>query len=109
MVLKALSKLYLVEIYKSIGFKKVLVLPKMLSKAVGVLLYNSVTHFKIMMGFIGVFCGFSVKNKIPESLFGVIIAHEPGGASVNNVLHWIQCYRQGGKMHRFNYGPDKNL
>jgi hypothetical protein len=108
-VLKALSGLYLLELYQLIGFKKILVLPQALSKAVGVLLYNSRLHLKMMMGFIRLLCGFSNTNKIPESLFGVIITHEPGGSSVNNAIHWVQCYRQGGVMHRFNHGHQKNL
>jgi hypothetical protein len=62
-----------------------------------------------MMGFIRLLCGFNTKNKIPESLFGVIITHEPGGSSVNNALHWVQCYRQGGIMRKFNYGLEKNI
>lgn len=108
LVLKALSKLYLLELYKLIGFNKILVIPKVLSRAVGVLLYNSSFHSGIMMGFIRLLCGFSLKNKIPADLFGVIITHEPGGSSVNNALHWVQCYRQGGTMRKFNYGKRKN-
>lgn len=64
-LLKIISKLYLLEIYKAIGFKKLLVLPKVLSKAVGILLYNSFAHSKLMMVFIRLFCGFNIKNKIP--------------------------------------------
>lgn len=62
-----------------------------------------------MMNFIRLLCGFSVRNKIPSELFGVIITHEPGGSSVNNALHWVQCHRQGGIMRRFNYGKIKNI
>lgn len=62
-----------------------------------------------MMAFIRLLCGFSDRNKIPSELFGVIITHEPGGSSVNNALHWVQCYRQGGIMRRFNYGKKGNL
>jgi hypothetical protein len=64
-ILNALSKLFLLELYKSIGFKKILVLPKVLSRAVGVLLYNSTLHLKVMMGFMRLLCGFSNKNKVP--------------------------------------------
>lgn len=62
-----------------------------------------------MMRFIRMLCGFSAGNKIPADIFGVIITHEPGGSSVNNALHWVQCYRQGGVMRRFNYGKKKNI
>lgn len=75
LVLKALSKLYLLELYRLIGFNKILVIPRVLSRAVGVLLYNSTLHTSIMMGFIRLLCGFSIKNKIPADLFGVIITH----------------------------------
>jgi hypothetical protein len=108
-VLKALSKLYLLELYRFLGFRKILVLPKFVSRAVGVLLYNSSFHSGIMMRFIRMLCGFSAVNKIPADIFGVIITHEPGGSSVNNALHWVQCYRQGGVMRRFNYGKKKNI
>jgi hypothetical protein len=103
-VLKTLSKLHLLELYRFIGFRKILVIPKVVSRAVGVLLYNSDFHSGVMMKFIRLLCGFSIKNKIPAELFGVIITHEPGGSSVNNALHWVQCYRQGGVMRKFNYG-----
>jgi hypothetical protein len=49
------------------------------------------------------------KGNIPENMIGVIFTHEPGGASVNNVLHWIQCFRNKKKFHRFCYGAKKNL
>lgn len=75
----------------------------------GVLLYNSGLHSGIMKAFIRLLCGFSERNKVPSELFGVIITHEPGGSSVNNALHWVQCYRQGGIMRRFNYGKKGNL
>jgi pimeloyl-ACP methyl ester carboxylesterase len=109
LVLDALSRLYLLEFYQLIGFRKILVIPKAVSRAVGVLLYNSGLHAGVMMKFIRLLCGSSLRNKIPADLFGVIITHEPGGSSVNNALHWVQCYRQGGVMRRFNYGKRENL
>lgn len=39
---------------------------------------------------------------------GVIISHEPGGASIPNVQQWVQFYKTG-KMSRFDYGKRKNL
>ena len=104
LVLVLLAKLYLLEFVKFLGFQKILVIPKFMSRAVGVLLYNSKIHCKIMLGFIRLLCGFSQKNKVSSELFGVIITHEPGGSSANNALHWVQCYRQGGIMSRFNHG-----
>lgn len=58
-----------------LGFRKILIIPKFVSRAVGVLLYNSGLHSGIMMKFIRLLCGFSIKNKIPADLFGVIITH----------------------------------
>jgi hypothetical protein len=37
----------------------------------------------------------------------MIIAHEPGGASVNNIKHWIQLAKCG-QFKKFNYGIKKN-
>jgi hypothetical protein len=79
-----------------------------LSKAVGVLIYNSRLHYHIMMKFIRMLSGHTLRNKIPTELFGVIITHEPGGASANNALHWVQCYRLGGTMKKFDFGKLKN-
>lgn len=61
------------------------------------------------MNFIRLLCGYNNANKIPSDLFGVIITHEPGGSSVNNAIQWVQCYRQGGVMRKFDYGNEKNI
>jgi hypothetical protein len=37
-----------------------------------------------------------------------MITHEPGGASANNALHWVQCFRSG-NMKKFNFGSEKNM
>jgi hypothetical protein len=37
-----------------------------------------------------------------------MITHEPGGASANNALQWVQCFRSGA-MKKFNFGEQKNL
>jgi hypothetical protein len=37
----------------------------------------------------------------------VIIAHEPGGASVNNILQWVQFARTG-EFRKFDHGTEKN-
>lgn len=107
-VLKLLSRFKLLELCNMIGFKQILVLPKAISRAVGVLIYNSGFHYTFMTWFVRLLCGFSDKNKIPSELFGVMITHEPGGASANNALHWVQCFRKS-SMHRFDYGEQENL
>lgn len=53
-------------------------------------------------------CGKPINNKIDTDRLGVIISHEPGGASIPNVLQWVQFYRSG-KMAKFDYGKKKNL
>lgn len=53
-------------------------------------------------------CGTPKKNKINLDRLGVIIAHEPGGASIPNVLQWIQIYRYG-KLRKYDMGKKKNL
>jgi len=59
------------------------------------------------MTFVRLLCGQTLINKIPSDMFGVIITHLPGGASTNNTLQWVQCYRKG-KMHKFDYGDVAN-
>lgn len=48
------------------------------------------------------------RNYIPEHMAGVIFTHEFGGASTNNVMHWIQSFRKK-KFERFCYGEKRNL
>lgn len=108
MMLKLMDKFKLVELCKFFGFKKILVMPRLLTKCVGVLIYNFQFYYDSLMMFVRLLCGYSEKNKISPDLFGVMITHEPGGSSSNNALHWIQCYRQG-VMKKFDYGPKKNL
>jgi hypothetical protein len=79
----------------------------MVAKAVGILIYNCRLFHSFILNFVRMLCGYSSKNKISENLFGVMMSHEPGGASSNNVLQWIQCFRHG-KMRKFDYGPEKN-
>ena len=86
-VLQLLDRFKLIELCRFMGFKKILVLPRRLTRAVGVLIYNSRFYHNFMMMFVRLLCGFSNKNKISQSLFGVMIAHEPGGSSSNNALH----------------------
>lgn len=107
-ILKVLSKLRLIELCNWIGFKRLLILPHLLSKAFGILVYNYSFYHSITMLFVRLLCGFSIKNKISKDYFGVMLTHEPGGASSNNTLQWIQCYRKG-DMTRFDYGPKKNM
>jgi len=83
-------------------------LPRMLTKSAAILTYNCSAHYDLLKAVIRLFCGFNVKDKIPSNHFGVIITHVPGGASSNNVLQWIQCFRYG-MLRKFDYGPKKNI
>lgn len=59
--------------------------------------------------FINALCGANQNEpKIDGKRFGVILSHEPGGSSVNNVLHWVQIYRRG-YFHKYDHGKTKNM
>ena len=102
-IIKYVDKLKILEICNFFGFKRLLILSKFFSKAVGILMYNSKIHAFLIMYFIRMLCGFSKNNKISSEYFGVMLTHEPGGASPNNILQWINCYRTG-IMKRFDHG-----
>lgn len=81
-----------------------LIIPNWMSKLIGVLIYNSWFYFKLFLLIVKGLCGHNQeKEKINLDRFGVVISHEPGGTSINNVLHWIQIYRQG-HLHRYDHG-----
>lgn len=90
-----------------IGLDKLLVLPWEISQAAGVMVGNSKLHFHIMLWFVRLICGFSEINKIPHSIFSLMVTHTPGGSSTKNLIHWIQCKRNK-HMSRFDYGKIKN-
>jgi hypothetical protein len=80
-----------------------------MSKLFGVLIYNSWLYFKGFFMFINALCGANQNEpKIDGKRFGVILSHEPGGSSVNNVLHWVQIYRRG-YFHKYDHGKTKNM
>jgi hypothetical protein len=90
-----------------LGFKTVLNLPKWVTKATGVLIYNTDFYFKMFFGIVNLLCGKPLKNKIDTERLGVIISHEPGGTSIPNVQQWVQFYKTG-KICKFDYGKKKN-
>lgn len=61
----------------------------------------------MFFGIVNILCGTPNKNKIDLERLGVIISHEPGGASIQNVLQWIQFYRHR-EMKKFDHGKKKN-
>ena len=91
-----------------LGFKTILSLPKWVTKATGILIYNTKFYFNMFYGIVNMLCGTPVKNKIDSGRLGVIISHEPGGASIPNVEQWVQFHKSG-KMAKFDYGKKKNL
>ena len=107
-VIKYLDKFKGVEFLKVLGFKTILSLPDYITKPVGVLIYNTKFYFSLFFGIVNILCGTPNKNKIDLDRLGVIISHEPGGASIHNVLQWIQFYRHG-KMKKFDHGKKKNM
>lgn len=84
-----------------------LCLPKWVTKATGILIYNTHFYFKFFFGVVNSLCGKPVNDKIEKERLGVIIAHEPGGASIPTVQQWIQFYKTG-KMSKFDHGKKKN-
>lgn len=53
-------------------------------------MYNFKFYADILLGVVNILCGYPENNKIDLDRFGIMIAHEPGGASINNLKHWIQ-------------------
>lgn len=87
-ILNMLAKYPLLEFYKFLGFKTLLHLPPWMNRCVGVLIYNTGIYFKGFLGIVNLLCGYTKESNFDLERFGVIIAHEPGGASVNNILQW---------------------
>jgi len=42
-----------------------------------------------LFGVVNKLCGYPAKNKIDMNYFGVMVSHEPGGASTKNIVHWL--------------------
>lgn len=69
------------------GYKNFFVIPKSISRRVGVL-----CHYLPFLYDVGLFhvmnllCGFPEENRIPRDKVSVIVTHEPGGASIRNIL-----------------------
>ena len=72
-VLKAVDKLKLLELCNLLGLKRLLIFSQMLSRAIGILVYNSKFHFEFVMIAIRMLCGMSKKNKISSEYFGVML------------------------------------
>ena len=106
-ILQTLDKFKLLELCNWLGMKKILMFPKFVGRAAGVLVGNCKFHFNFILMFIRMLCGFSVKDKIANKYFEVMLAHQPGGTSANNVVQWIDCFRTG-QLRRFDYGSAKN-
>ncbi|KAL4482797.1 hypothetical protein ABPG72_022357 [Tetrahymena utriculariae] len=97
------------QLLDKLGYRNFLVLPKSISRRVGALchylpfLYD-IGLFKVM----NLLCGFTVENKIPRDKISVIVTHEPGGASVRNILQWEQ-FMKSGEFKKFDFGASKNI
>jgi hypothetical protein len=59
-----------------------------MNKCVGILIYNTSLYFKGFLQIVNLLCGEPNENKIDLSRLGVIIAHEPGGSSTDNIMQW---------------------
>ncbi len=107
-ILNFLSKAYVFEVLNFMGFKRLLLLSEEMSRGIGVILYNSSFHLRAVMRGIKELIGLNHDDIIPNEMIGVIFTHEPGGGSVNNVLHWIQSFRSKSQISKFCYGKRKN-
>jgi hypothetical protein len=109
LILDLLDRLKIVEMLKWIGFRSVFCMPSWVSRVAGFLIYNSEGFCKGIHWVVRSLCGKNKKNvKINLERFGIIMSHEPGGSSINNVHHWVQIYRRG-RMCRFDYGREGNM
>lgn len=106
--LNYISRVYFFELLQLLGFEKVLLFSRWMSQSIGVLLYNSSFHLMLIMRGIKHLVGMN-NDLIPASMVGLIFTHEPGGSSVNNLLHWIQCFRSRKTFSKFCYGKTRNL
>jgi hypothetical protein len=55
-----------VEILKLFGFKTILGLPKWVTKATGVLIYNTNLYFHFFFGIVNILCGKPIIDKIDK-------------------------------------------
>lgn len=76
-------------------------------KAIGVTMFNSYIHSWMVLRGFKELIGVNGKT-IPKNMIGVVFTHGPGGGSINNVLHWIQCFRKGDQFSKFCFGKKKN-
>jgi lysosomal acid lipase/cholesteryl ester hydrolase len=103
-----LSRMYIFELLQLLGFSKVLLISRWMSQAIGVLLYNSAFHTRLITRGMQHLIGRN-NDLIPPSMVGLIFTHEPGGASLNNLLHWMQCFRSRKTFSKFCFGRRRNL
>lgn len=106
--LNFMSRVYFFELLQLLGFENVLLISRWMSQAIGVLIYNSSFHLRLIMRGIKQLVGIN-NDLIPNSMIGLIFTHEPGGGSVNNLLHWMQCFRSRKNFSKFCYGKRRNL
>ena len=105
-----MARIQFCEMLKMLGFKALLIIPNWMSKLIGILIYNSWFYFQTFYFIVTGLCGRNTNSdKINLKRFGVIISHEPGGSSITNVIHWIQMYRKGGILCKYDYGKKMNL
>lgn len=75
LILKIVDKFQILELCNILGFKKILTMPAYLSKCFGSLVSSSMLHYKMVMFFIRLLCGFSKKNKFAANYFDVMLTH----------------------------------
>ena len=107
-VIQMITKIPLIEFLLKLGFKSALVLPQWSSRLTGVLMCNSKMAAEFAMWVVNIFCGFPKTNKLTHRQLARVIANEPGGCALTNILQWKQFGSQE-RMRYFDYGRCKNL
>ena len=108
LLLKALSNLPIVETLMWLGFKTTLHLPSWSTRALAVLMCNSSFIGEYAFFVVNFFSGFSKTHKLSYKQLARIISNEPGGGSLQSIIHWKQ-FTMNEKIKYFDYGKTKNL
>lgn len=58
--------------------------------------------------FLDIMCGDGNPANVNQSQIGTILRYDPGGTSVNNMIHWQQEVKSG-KFQTHDYGSDENM
>ena len=93
------------SVLQTFGINNILVLPGMVS----IIARNLIEKFKtVTWRFIQLLCGINTDPMIDLDRMPVMVRNEPGGTSLQNLLHWLQIMRTG-VFAKYDYGRDFNI